>query len=77
MLQNKNKGRITINIESDNEKLNSTMERRGIAKKTDIALTSLLVNFASFSIKQGKNPKELIDKHLEGIIEMILEKGKQ
>ena len=75
MIEDRNKGKIIIQIENDNGKINSNMEYRGIAKKSEIALTTLLVNFASLSIEKGKNPKELIDKHLGGIVEM-LEKGK-
>ena len=75
MFEERNKGKIIIQIENDNGKINSNMEYRGIAKKSEIALTTLLVNFASLSIEKGKNPKELIDKHLGGIVEM-LEKGR-
>ncbi len=75
MFEDVNKGKIIIQIENDNGKINSNMEYRGIAKKSEIALTTLLVNFASLSIEKGKNPKELIDKHLGGIVKM-LEKGK-
>ena len=75
MFEDRNKGKIIIQIENDNGKINSNMEYRGIAKKSEIALTTLLVNFASLSIEKGKNPKELIDKHLGGIVEM-LEKGR-
>lgn len=75
MFEDRNKGKIIIQIENDNGKINSNMEYRGIAKKSEIALTTLLVNFASLSIEKGKNPKELIDKHLGGIVE-TLEKGK-
>ena len=75
MFEERNKGKIIIQIENDNGKINSNMEYRGIAKKSEIALTTLLVNFASLSIEKGKNPKELIDKHLGGIMEM-LEKGR-
>ena len=75
MFEDRNKGKIIIQIENDNGKINSNMEYRGIAKKSEIALTTFLVNFASLSIEKGKNPKELIDKHLGGIVE-TLEKGK-
>ena len=75
MFEERNKGKSIIQIENDNGKINSNMEYRGIAKKSEIALTTLLVNFASLSIEKGKNPKELIDKHLGGIVEM-LEKGR-
>ena len=75
MFEERNKGKIIIQIENDNGKINSNMEYRGIAKKSEIALTTLLVNFASLSIEKGKNPKELIDKHLGEIVEM-LEKGR-
>ena len=75
MFEDRNKGKIIIQIENDNGKINSNMEYRGIAIKSEIALTTLLVNFASLSIEKGKNPKELIDKHLGGIVE-TLEKGK-
>lgn len=76
MFENKNKGKIIIHIEVDKGKINSNMEFRGIASKTEISLTGLLVNFASLSLEKGKDPKELIDKHLDDILRM-LEEGKK
>ncbi len=71
MFIDKNKGKIIIHIENENGKLNSNMEFSGIAKKPGTALTTLLVNFVSLSKEKGKDPKKLIDKHLEGILQMI------
>lgn len=71
MLEGRNKGKIIIHIEDDNGKINSKMEFRGIAHKTEISLTTLLVNFVSLSIDKGKDPKELIDKHLADILLML------
>ncbi len=71
MLEHKNKGKIIIHIEDDNGKINSRMEFRGIAGKTDTVLTTLLINFASLSIEKGKDPKALIDKHLTNILRML------
>jgi hypothetical protein len=71
MFENNKKGKIVIHIEDDDGKINSNMEFQGIAKKIEISLTTLLVNFASLSIEKGKNPKELIDKHLAGILQML------
>lgn len=74
MLYDRNKGKIIIHVEKEDGKINSTMEYRGITKKSEIALTTLLVNFTSLSIEKGKDPKEIIDKHLAGIIAMIKKK---
>lgn len=71
MFGERNKGKIVIQIENENGKINSNMESRGIAKKSEIALTTLLVNFVSLSLEKGKNPNELIQKHLPGIIDML------
>ena len=71
MLHERNKGKIIIDIENENGKINSKMVNRGIAKKTEIALTTLLVNFVSLCIEKGKNPKELIGKHLDEIIGLL------
>ncbi len=71
MFDNRNKGKIAIHLENDNGKINSTMEFQGIAKQTEITLTSLLVNFASLARKKGKDPKIFIDKHLSGILKML------
>jgi len=68
MLHERNKGKIIIDIENENGKINSKMVNRGIAKKSEIALTTLLVNFVSLSLEKGKNPKELISKHLDEIM---------
>lgn len=75
MLYDRNKGKIIIRVEKEDGKINSTMEYRGITKKSEIALTTLLVHFTSLSIEKGKDPKEIIDKHLAGIIEMIKTKN--
>lgn len=75
MFQERNKGEIIIHVEDINGKLNSNMEYRGIAKKTETALSTLLVNFISLSIEKGKDPKKLFESNLIGILEMI-NKGK-
>jgi len=74
MLYDRNKGKIIIHIDKENEKINSTMIYKGIAKTPEIALTSLLVNFVSLCLEKGKDPKEIIEKHLSGILQ-TLEKG--
>jgi len=66
-----NKGKIIIKVENVRGKLNSNMEFRGIAKNSETALTTLLVNFASLSIEKGKDPQQLIDTHFSKIIEML------
>jgi hypothetical protein len=71
MFDNKNTGKITIRMEKENEKVNSRMKCEGIAKSAETALTTLLINFVSLSIEKGKNPSELISKHLSGIIDMV------
>ena len=76
MFNDENKGKIIIRIERENDKLNSGMERTGLARKTNVALTTLLINFASLSLEKGLNPMDIIEKHLPGIIEM-LGKGKK
>ena len=45
MFQERNKGKIIIHVEDIDGKLNSNMEYRGIAKKTETALSTLLVSF--------------------------------
>ena len=71
MFQERNKGKIIIHVEDIGGKLNSTMEYRGIAKKTETALSTLLVNFISLSIEKGKNPKKLFENNFNSILEMI------
>jgi hypothetical protein len=71
MFLESNKGKLIIRIENDNGKINSNMEFTGIAKKSEIAITTLLVNFVSLSLEKGKDPKEVLDKHFEGILEML------
>lgn len=71
---NKNKGKIEIHLEEVEGNLNSEIIRKGIAREHKNALTALLVNFVSLSLKNGKDPKELIDKHLDGILEMLSKK---
>lgn len=76
MFEEKNKGKIIIQLDKEMEKINSSMSRTGLAKTTETALTTLLVNFVSLSLEKGKNPKELIDKYLDEIVKM-LEQGKK
>ena len=71
MFDVREKGKIIIQIENENGKINSSLICRGIAKKTEIALTAMLVNFVSLSVEKGKNPRELIDQHLTGILQML------
>ena len=71
MFHERNKGKIIIDVEIDNGKINSKLVRRGIAKKTEIALTTLLVNFVSLSIENDKDPVQLINKHLNETIKLF------
>lgn len=71
MLNDPTKGKIIIHIEKDGEKINSSMNYKGIAKTPEIALTSLLVNFVSFCLEKGKNPQKLIDKNLPEIVRSL------
>ena len=71
MLQIGTKGKIIIHLEKIGEKVNSSMELKGIAKQKELVLTTLLINFASLSIENDKDPKALIDKHLNSIIDMV------
>ena len=66
-----NKGKIIIKLESVKGRLNSKMEFRGIAKNAETALTTLLVNFVSLSLEKGKDPEQMIEKHFNGIMEML------
>ena len=68
---NQVKGKITINIDKVNERLNSSMEFKGLAKDPDVVITSLLINFVSFAIKNGKDPQKIINSHLANIIELF------
>jgi len=74
MLQIGTKGKIIIHVEKTGEKVNSNLELTGIAKQKELVLTTLLVNFASLSIENNKDPEELIEKHLKSIIEMVKKK---
>ena len=74
MLQTKTKGKIIIQIEKDGDQINSNMELKGIAKQEQVTLTTLLINFASFSLKSNKDPEKLIKMHLDSILQMIREK---
>ena len=67
----KNKGKIIIKVDNVHGKLNSMMEFRGIAKNTETALTTLLVNFVSLSLEKGKDPHQVIEKHFDGIVHML------
>ena len=71
MFQERNKGKIIIHVEDIDGKLNSTMEYRGIAKKTETALSTLLVNFISLSIEKRKDPKKVFENNYNRIVEMI------
>lgn len=71
MLSDKNRGKIIIEIVNENGKLNSKMQFRGIAKNAETAITTLLINFASLSLEKGKNPQVLIEKHFQGIMDML------
>ena len=71
MFTDKNKGKIIINIEKDNLQLNSAMHRSGIAKSNDVVISTLLINFVSFALRNDKDPREIIEKNLDGIIDKV------
>lgn len=68
------KGKITINIDKIADNLNSNIQLKGLANDTEVVLTSLLVNFVSFSLRNGKDPRKIIENNLEKIIQMVSEK---
>lgn len=71
MFSEKNKGKITISVEKDNMQLNSSMRCAGIAKEKEVTITTLLFNFVSFAMENDKNPKDIIEKNLDRIIEKV------
>ena len=71
MFNEQNKGRIIISVESEDSRLNSNMERKGIARKPDIALTTLLINFVSLALEKGKDPQAIIDSSLAELIGIV------
>ncbi len=75
MFNERNKGKITIDIDSEEEQLNSSMKRKGLAVKPDIALTTLLINFVSLALEKGKDPKTIIDNNLEALIRKVKGSG--
>jgi|GEM_PF-2149261 len=68
---NQVKGKITINIDKVNGKLNSSISFKGLAEDPDVAITSLLINFVSFAIKNGKDPRKIISTNLEPMIKLF------
>jgi hypothetical protein len=71
MFIEKNKGKIIITVEDENNKLNSSLVRRGIAKKTGVALTTLLINFVSLAIKEDLDPAAIVHDRLDQLIAMV------
>ena len=68
---NQVKGKITINIDKVNGRLNSSMEFKGLAKDPDVVITSLLINFVSYAIKNGKDPQKIISSHVTDMIKLF------
>jgi len=71
MFGSRNSGKIVITIEKENEQLNSSLKRSGIAKSIEITLSTLLINFASIAVEHGKNPEDILDKNLPTILRKI------
>ena len=71
MFTDKNKGKIIISVERDNLQLNSFMQCSGIAQGKEVVISTLLINFVSFVLKNDKDPREIIEKNLEGIIDKV------
>lgn len=71
----KNSGKITIYLEADGEKINSRMEFQGLARKKNVATTTLLYNFVSYAREKGLDPKAIIDRHLDRILQQLAEFG--
>jgi hypothetical protein len=69
MLTPKNQGKITIFIDRENEKLNSRLRSTGIAKKPEVVLTTLLINFVSYALEHGKDPEEIASKNLGKLVQ--------
>ena len=65
------KGKIIISIDKIGENLNSNIQLKGLANNVEITLTSLLVNFASFALRNDKDPEKIVEDNLKNIIKMI------
>ena len=71
MFIERTKGKILITVEPDNGRLNSSMMRKGLARKPDVALTTLLINFVSLALEQGKDPQAIVDRSLRELVDMV------
>jgi hypothetical protein len=77
MFIEKSKGKIIITVEDDHNRLNSSLVRRGIARKPAVALTTLLINFVSLAIEEGHDPAAIVHDRLDHLIEMVKNREKK
>jgi hypothetical protein len=67
----KNSGKITIYLETDGDKINSRMEFQGLARKKNVVATTLLCNFVTYTREKGLDPRSIIDRHLDRILQEL------
>jgi len=73
---NKVKGKIIIQVDKLGDRLDSSIELKGLAKDPDVCITTLLINYISESIRHGKDPKTLFEKNINQLVEMVKKKHK-
>lgn len=71
------RGKIIINVNKTYDKLNSRIEYKGMAQKSEVALSALMLHFAEVAQKMGKNPIELLQKNEKNIENMLKNRGSQ
>jgi hypothetical protein len=67
----KNSGKITIYLETNGDKISSRMEFQGLARKKNVVATTLLYNFVSYAREKGLDPRSIIDRHLDRIMQQL------
>ena len=69
------KGKIIISVDKLGERLDSSIELKGLANEPDICITTLLINFISECLRHEKDPKSLFEKNVNRLEKMVKNKG--
>ncbi|MGF1635992.1 MAG: hypothetical protein ACFCUU_02890 [Cyclobacteriaceae bacterium] len=67
----KNQGKIIINIDRGENELDSVMQRKGCASNADISISTLLVNFVSLALENGRDPKKVFNANIDSLIDKL------
>lgn len=71
LFESRYKGKVIINLKIEDERLTSSIQRKGIAEDNKLAVSAVLATYISMCKLDNKDPVKLLEKNLDRIGKII------